>query len=559
MQNGRFWPVGDGASGIDMIGAGQQDSSDSSDEESTGADDSQPASIQYEDAPSPLRPLIDGQHGFAQDFMLMLFEHLGLDGCAGLVLTAKVPFIFFKMYVRWRWQYLERDGSFVVHNVHLPHPIQCPVGICHFPDGTLCVSDSPRNRLQLISQQGECIRIIPLPPRPRPHLHGSVDVHASTEDIRGARGGLFVADCDNHRILASSSLAMHPRLTSWMQWRTIGGDPGPALDQLAYPRGVAAYRGRFLFVADSGNHRIVVYNQRTRKPLMAFGGGGGHFARAANAAPRLGETLSPFAIALHENHVYVCCHDSHAVMVFEMSGPTWHAARNAWTAEDVEHDDAWSDAPAGAPDAATAAAAAATATSPADITTWAAGGLRATAVRIIGQPGRGVGEFHYPRGVAIVAELQLLVVTEALRVQVLTLDGNARQVIRMAHAGGLRRVCVEGRKLFITDSNPLGNVPGRVHVLHVRVPSADTASADSSHLTSHLWSGSSTDWSGSCILGEPTEPPAPAESKPTGASAARRLPALRIWLATRLSALVARYGIGRGDDRAPQPEYHLRW
>ena len=497
-----------------MIGGGQEDSSD---EEST-----QTAKMPDEDASSPLRSLINVQHGFAQDFMLMLYEHLGLDGCAGLVITAKVPFIFFKMYVRWRWQYLEQAGSFEVRTSQ--QALQSPVGICRLPDGTLCISDSPRNRLQIISQQGESVRILPLPPRRRPHLHGSVDVHASTECVSGARGCLFVADCNNHRIIASSNLAA-ARVSS--QWRSIGGDPGPALHQLAYPRGVAASRGRFLFVADSGNHRIVVYDQRTLKPLMAFGGVR-HVAPAAYAAPRLGETFSPFAIALHANHAFVCCHDSHAVMVFEMSGPKWHAA----TAEGVEHADALSEPPIGAIAAATAAATAATATATTGITSWAAGGLRATAVRIIGQPGRGVGEFHYPRGVAIVADLQLLVVTEALRVQVLTLDGNARQVIQMAPAGGLRRVCVEGRKLFITDANPLGDVPGRVHVFHVRVPSVDTASPNSSN----LWSGSSTDWSGS--IGEP---PTPDEFKPTGAPAARRLPALRIWLATRLSALVARY------------------
>ena len=550
-----------------------------------GVNSTQTTSIRDEDELSPLLSLINGQHGFAQDFMLTLYAHLGLDGCAGLVLTAKMPYIFFKICIRWQWQYLECDGSFEVctGDGHL----QNPVGICRLPDGTLCVAESRSNRLRIIDQDGGSIRILNLSPRRRPRLHGPVDVHAPTDCVSGCGGGLFVADCDNHQILASPSLAAERPL-----WRSAGGEPGSALDQLTYPRGVAiSPDGRLLFVADSGNHRVVVYDQTTLQPLTEFGGvrrrlrspsgvsvgdqmlynsfvaaatptmsqstlaafapmKRAHSPTASYAAPCLGETLSPFAIALHENLAFVCCHDSHVIMVFEMSGPRWHAAAAEGGVEGgVEHADAWSDPPLRATAASNATATAAAGSS-------ARGGLRATAVRIIGRPGRGVGEFHYPRGVAILADLELLVVTEATRVQILTLDGSPRQVIRMANAGGLRRVCVEGNKLFITDSDdtPRGGAPGRVHVFRVRVPSADdTISPDTSK-----------DWSAplrSDTIGAPPPPArlyhahAPAASKPTaewrpgkGAPAARRLPALRIWLATMLSAARRRLSRHKARD-----------
>ena len=92
----------------------------------------------------------------------------------------------------------------------------------------------------------------------------------------------------------------------------------------------------------------------------------------------------------------------------------------------------------------------------------------------IGFRGTGPGQFIYPRGVAIVRS-ELLVVAERQRVQVLTLIGEPRQVLRVPGASRLAGVCVCLRQVSWTGRQPQSQAflyctdldAGRVHELEV--------------------------------------------------------------------------------------------
>ena len=92
----------------------------------------------------------------------------------------------------------------------------------------------------------------------------------------------------------------------------------------------------------------------------------------------------------------------------------------------------------------------------------------------IGFRGTGPGQFIYPRGVAIVRH-ELLVVAERQRVQVLSLIGEPRQVLRVPMASRLSGICVTERQVTWTGRHPQAQTflyiadldEGRVHAFEV--------------------------------------------------------------------------------------------
>jgi sugar lactone lactonase YvrE len=116
-----------------------------------------------------------------------------------------------------------------------------PNGITLLPDGNLAISERNTNRVQVFTQAGALVSV-----------WGSAGTAAgqfrSPNGIdNSADGETYVADSDNHRIQAFSS-AIH-------QWShgTFGSGPNNLND----PRDVTRVGG-VLYVADSGNNRIVV-------------------------------------------------------------------------------------------------------------------------------------------------------------------------------------------------------------------------------------------------------------------------------------------------------------
>ncbi len=92
----------------------------------------------------------------------------------------------------------------------------------------------------------------------------------------------------------------------------------------------------------------------------------------------------------------------------------------------------------------------------------------------MGFRGHGPGQFIYPRGVAILRD-ELVVVAERQRVQVLTLLGQPRQVLRVPGAERLAGLCTATRQVTWTGVRPLASTflyvcdmdEGRLHELEV--------------------------------------------------------------------------------------------
>lgn len=71
-------------------------------------------------------------------------------------------------------------------------------------------------------------------------------------------------------------------------------------------------------------------------------------------------------------------------------------------------------------------------------------------VRILGSEGKAPGQFFEPRGIAIIRGW--VVVTEARRIQVLSPEGDSRQVLDVPGAGSLWGVCRdEQSRAYVTD------------------------------------------------------------------------------------------------------------
>jgi len=100
---------------------------------------------------------------------------------------------------------------------------------------------------------------------------------------------------------------------------------------------------------------------------------------------------------------------------------------------------------------------------------------RGVFVRILGGEGKGPGQLFEPRGLAIVKGW--VVVTEARRVQVLSPEGESRQVLDIPGAGSLWGVCKdEQSRAFVTD---IRAGQAKVYVLQVVGQSYDEGASAS--------------------------------------------------------------------------------
>ncbi|CAE8601419.1 unnamed protein product [Polarella glacialis] len=93
---------------------------------------------------------------------------------------------------------------------------------------------------------------------------GSTSEHLNTphSGFRAASGDLYVSDTLNHRVQK-----WRPLNASHASVETVAGGygPGRALNQLRFPKGVFLDASNNLFVADSGNHRVVRWSVGARR------------------------------------------------------------------------------------------------------------------------------------------------------------------------------------------------------------------------------------------------------------------------------------------------------
>ena len=91
--------------------------------------------------------------------------------------------------------------------------------------------------------------------------------------------GIYVADTGNHRVLHfpwCNGLESGPRPCSradrvWGQPDFVSSTPGVGPDRLDTPTGVAVDRNRGLWIADTGNHRVLHFRRTARKADVVLG------------------------------------------------------------------------------------------------------------------------------------------------------------------------------------------------------------------------------------------------------------------------------------------------
>jgi DNA-binding beta-propeller fold protein YncE len=142
-----------------------------------------------------------------------------------------------------------------------------PRGISVASDGSLYVVDTGNSRIQHLSPQGEVLHVWGT----RYEGEGSAPPGQFKEpwDVAvGPDGSVYVADTWNHRVQKFTADGQY--LTSWGSG--ILSDPGNLLGFFG-PRGIAVNDQGQVFITDTGNKRIVYFNENGT-PLGQFGEGG---------------------------------------------------------------------------------------------------------------------------------------------------------------------------------------------------------------------------------------------------------------------------------------------
>jgi DNA-binding beta-propeller fold protein YncE len=114
---------------------------------------------------------------------------------------------------------------------------------------------------------------------------------------------IFVCDCNNHRVQVFSSVNL-------AFIRQIGrGTQGSAPGCLNYAVGMCLdHTTRQLFVADTNNHRVVVFDQMS----------GVHVRTIGSQGERFGQLSSPYGVCIDRStgSLFVADYDNHRVQVF---------------------------------------------------------------------------------------------------------------------------------------------------------------------------------------------------------------------------------------------------
>jgi hypothetical protein len=306
--------------------------------------------------------------------------------------------------------WLEYDGSFGL-------PFDGPWGVAMLPDGALCVIERGPPRIQVVAdpstarEDAVSCHALPLP-------HGEVD------DIQGVccdGTTLLVADIGNncvHRLKLPSGEALE----------AIDG-AATVMEGLSFPRAAAVIEfsvddtvigprrpERMIAVCDSGNGRVQIYDAPTLTHVRSIGK---QAASPADDPARLfiaGELEQPLGCCVHGMELFVVDGYQHRISVFcALSGRF---------------------------------------------------------VRALGEPSMGGsarrGELASPFGALVVRNL--LVVSEATRLQLFSLDGVCVHALEVPNASNLSGVCASDEHIFVADATR-----GCVHRLRIAWTVEDAA------------------------------------------------------------------------------------
>ncbi len=201
--------------------------------------------------------------------------------------------------------------------------MNAPRGIAIHPDGSLLVADSRNNRLLHFDAEGNILQTFgetspgcpydQLPPADVP-LGTFCEPWAAAYSPDGR--WMYVADTWNHRIQKLTAEGMPVKAWGTAVYNPVSSEPYG----LWGPRGVAVDTDGRLLVADTGNKRIVIYDQEGNF-ISQFGGGG--------LAP--GQLEEPVGLAFDsQGQLYVADTWNQRIQVFFPSGDSF-APSSEWT------------------------------------------------------------------------------------------------------------------------------------------------------------------------------------------------------------------------------------
>ena len=199
-------------------------------------------------------------------------------------------------------QVFAADGQFVRQWRTPDSKLGRPTGLSIDNDGNLMVADTHYHRILFYSPLGELL--------PHKSLGGEQGRGAGqfgfvTDVVQDSRGNYYVAEYgDFDRIQKFDAQGRF-----LFQW----GGHGDALGQFARPQSMALDEHDHLWVADSCNHRVQVFD--------ATGGDAKLVRHWGQRGHNPGELYYPYSIALDgRGHVYLCEYGNHRVSKFTLDG-----------------------------------------------------------------------------------------------------------------------------------------------------------------------------------------------------------------------------------------------